>query len=105
MTREARESGTHLGWASSAYSGSSGGRPGVLAAAVLPINELNASGSTSDLIVDVLAWYTRLFGSFHAGGCHFAMCDGSAHFVSENIDLQVYRNRAQRADGSATDSL
>ena len=34
------------------------------------------------------------FSSWHTGGGHFAMCDGTVQFVSENIDLQVYRNMA-----------
>ncbi|MCA9034399.1 MAG: DUF1559 domain-containing protein [Planctomycetaceae bacterium] len=31
------------------------------------------------------------FNSRHVGGGHFAMLDGSARFVSENVDLGVYR--------------
>lgn len=31
------------------------------------------------------------FNSKHIGGGHFAMLDGSARFVSENIDLGIYR--------------
>jgi len=31
------------------------------------------------------------FGSFHVGGCHFAMADGSARFVSENTDQGILR--------------
>jgi prepilin-type N-terminal cleavage/methylation domain-containing protein len=32
------------------------------------------------------------FGSLHVGGGHFLMGDGTVKFVSENIDLQLYRN-------------
>jgi prepilin-type N-terminal cleavage/methylation domain-containing protein/prepilin-type processing-associated H-X9-DG protein len=39
------------------------------------------------------------FGSQHTGGCHFAMCDGSARFVSENIDIGVYKSLASRNGG------
>ncbi len=34
------------------------------------------------------------FGSLHTGGGHFLMGDGTVRFVSENIDLQTYRNLA-----------
>lgn len=42
---------------------------------------------------------TRGFSSFHPGGCGFAMLDGSVHFVSQNIDLTIYRQLGQREDG------
>lgn len=38
------------------------------------------------------------FGSHHAGGCQFAMADGSGHFISESIDLKVYRGLGARED-------
>jgi prepilin-type processing-associated H-X9-DG protein len=31
------------------------------------------------------------FGSYHPGGAYFGMCDGSAHFVSETMELRVYQ--------------
>jgi hypothetical protein len=39
------------------------------------------------------------FGSYHVGGAHFTMGDGSVRFISENIDLQLYRNLGSRAGG------
>lgn len=37
------------------------------------------------------------FGSMHPGGAHFAMCDGSVHYVDENVDLNgVLKARASR---------
>ncbi|QDU30133.1 Type II secretion system protein G precursor [Anatilimnocola aggregata] len=42
---------------------------------------------------------TRGFSSHHPGGAGFAMLDGSVHFVSQNIDLSMYRQLAQRDDG------
>jgi prepilin-type processing-associated H-X9-DG protein len=41
---------------------------------------------------------TRGFSSYHTGGCHMLMADGSTQFLSENIDINIYRQVAQRAD-------
>jgi prepilin-type N-terminal cleavage/methylation domain-containing protein/prepilin-type processing-associated H-X9-DG protein len=35
-------------------------------------------------------WVTN-FRSFHPGGASFVFCDGSVHFLSETIDMAVYR--------------
>jgi prepilin-type N-terminal cleavage/methylation domain-containing protein/prepilin-type processing-associated H-X9-DG protein len=37
--------------------------------------------------------------SFHTGGGHFLMGDGSVRFISQNIDPKTFRNLANRADG------
>jgi len=37
------------------------------------------------------------FASFHPGGCHFAMADGSVHFFSETIDQVLFSALATRA--------
>lgn len=39
------------------------------------------------------------FGSNHVGGCHVLMADGSVHFVSENVDMNVYLATASREGG------
>jgi prepilin-type processing-associated H-X9-DG protein len=39
------------------------------------------------------------FSSRHEGGCHFALADGSARFVGENIDVNVYRALTTRQGG------
>jgi prepilin-type N-terminal cleavage/methylation domain-containing protein len=36
------------------------------------------------------------FSSEHQGGSYFMMCDGSAHFISENIDYQLFLALASR---------
>jgi len=45
---------------------------------------------------------TRGFSSFHVGGCHFLLADGSVHFLSQNMDLNLYRQLGQRSDGLPT---
>lgn len=41
------------------------------------------------------------FASAHDGGGHFAMCDGSVRFVTENVSMSVYYNLAS-IDGGET---
>lgn len=36
------------------------------------------------------------FASNHTGGCHFLMADGSTHFISENIDMSLYKALASQ---------
>ncbi|MCC9606271.1 DUF1559 domain-containing protein [Blastopirellula sp. JC732] len=44
------------------------------------------------------------FRSQHPAGTNFAFCDGSVHLITETIDLQVYRNLANRQDGQVIPS-
>ncbi|MEQ9411099.1 MAG: DUF1559 domain-containing protein [Fuerstiella sp.] len=44
-------------------------------------------------------WATN-FRSFHSGGASFLFCDGSVHFLSENIDMTLYRNLSCMQDGN-----
>ncbi|MEX0643074.1 MAG: DUF1559 domain-containing protein [Pirellulales bacterium] len=44
------------------------------------------------------------FSSWHRGGCHFAMCDGSVHFVKEEISASVLKSLTTRA-GIGTDGV
>ncbi len=39
------------------------------------------------------------FHSRHVGGAHFAMCDGSVKFISDNIDTNQYRSLATIQNG------
>ena len=71
--------------------------PFSLVAADQPIN-----GSTSNPATNSNMWtiMSRYMGSNHEGGCHVAMADGSVHFISENIDLALFRNLGARNDGT-----
>lgn len=41
--------------------------------------------------------------SFHAGGAHVAFCDGSVHFVSDFVDMNVFKASATIAGGEVYD--
>jgi len=88
----------YYGWASSDWPMPTYGSPSQVAGASLPIN-------SSKLNLAIVGQYTfdvqtRMFGSFHTGGCHVLMGDGSVHFLSENIDLVTYQNLGKRSDGA-----
>ena len=45
-------------------------------------------------------WQTSQgFKSKHTGGAQFVLCDGSARFISENIDYATYQRLGDRRDG------
>jgi hypothetical protein len=39
------------------------------------------------------------FGSAHEGGWHAAICDGSVHFMSFDMDTEVHQRLGNRSDG------
>lgn len=43
--------------------------------------------------------------SWHPGGAFFAFCDGSVHFLEENIDIEIYKNLGQRNDGNLVNNF
>lgn len=45
----------------------------------------------------------RIFGSIHPGAFNMAMCDGSVHAISYEIDANVHRVLGSRADGVTID--
>ena len=49
-------------------------------------------------------WLGRASGpaSYHPGGCHFLLCDGSVHFISENIHQDVIRSLTTRSSMSSS---
>ncbi|UUO09196.1 DUF1559 domain-containing protein [Blastopirellula sp. J2-11] len=84
----------YYSWSSSDWPRSVG-EPSQVASALLPINTADPSPSAGHKF-DV---QSRTFGSFHPGGCQFAMADASVHFIPETVDLTIYRTLAKRADG------
>jgi prepilin-type N-terminal cleavage/methylation domain-containing protein len=43
--------------------------------------------------------------SWHHNGAYFAFCDGSVHFLTEDIDIETYKNLGQRNDGNVIDGF
>lgn len=43
-------------------------------------------------------------GSNHPGGTQVGMCDGSANFLTEEVDIKLYRRMASRASGDIYES-
>ncbi|HWL07990.1 MAG TPA: DUF1559 domain-containing protein [Planctomicrobium sp.] len=88
-------SAAYLSWAAADHVENNFSRPGTCAAAMDGINSEATDGGKEN----TFNLYTRMFGSFHTGGCHFSLADGSVRFVSENINLDTYRFLAQRTSG------
>jgi len=64
----------------------------VTATCAIPLNQLLKPLPTTGAVPTQADWPNNYsFASKHTGGGHFAMADGSAKFVSENIDLNLYR--------------
>lgn len=59
-----------------------------------PLNAWNDEVRMSD---GLLADHCITFRSMHPGGAHFAQCDGSADFVSDDISHCLLRNNSSRA--------
>lgn len=94
QTPTGRADGFHRRWASGTKT-DSWGLPGNLAAAQEAINSYSGNGARND----TYNWMSRIFGSHHTGGAHFLMADASVHFLSESMDLAIYRSLGARNDG------
>ena len=101
VTKDGTTSTFYLGWSSSIRlgSGSTMPHPVTMAAAREQINSRTVTGGTAPSSgADSRTSYSRLFGSFHEGGCHMLLADGSTHFLSENMDLSTYQQLGIRND-------
>lgn len=92
-----------FGWASSVrLDTGSQAHPVILAAAKNQINSVIGTGDSRadwSSSLDGRNVSSSLFGSYHTGGVHFAVADGSVHFINQNIDLGTYQKLAIRDDG------
>ena len=104
-----------FGWASTIRGGGDSLTGTVAAATDVKINEYDGDGNTGDTGFGAAAASSfgtvggnnatnhlqgRAFGSYHVGGTHFCMADGSVHFLNENIDITTYQNLGIRNDGN-----
>ncbi len=68
-----------------------------LSTTAFPMNFRNQDWADGRLVSGRDWAYQALYRSFHPGGAQFALCDGSATFISENIDHASFRAYASRA--------
>jgi prepilin-type processing-associated H-X9-DG protein len=66
-----------------------------------PATAAPASGSQSPdvRLPDAIVLSVGGFGSAHQGGAQFAFGDGSVHFLSLNLNPQIFKYLGNRADG------
>ena len=93
-------------WAGTSRGGTFVGSHATTGAAVNGINSSDfvdtfaapASGCGTTICGGEMA---KTFGSYHPVGCNIAFADGSVLFVSQTIDIHLYRRLGSRADGNA----
>ncbi len=87
--------GCEFTWSSAVYSGANG----FLISGVVAANMLNP---TCNPVVDKCegAVSQTNFGSFHFGGCLFAMSDGAVAWLSDSVSAAIIQNLGNACDGA-----
>lgn len=84
----------HFGWASASNLNASNRHSGNLTVAYGGINSAPENPATTDPRNS----QSHHFGSFHVGGAHFLLADGSVHFLSQNMDTPTFKSLGIRND-------
>ncbi len=66
----------------------------------LATEAINALHPASLKILNLRALDDDIAFSWHAGGANFCFADGSVHFLTEDLDLETYRNLGDREDSN-----
>jgi prepilin-type N-terminal cleavage/methylation domain-containing protein/prepilin-type processing-associated H-X9-DG protein len=95
------KSNTSLGWMSGtrATLRNTGTAPNVT------LRALRMGGGGSTPLEDPDSAVVGAFSSYHTGGAHYGMGDGSVRFLSENIQPAVYGHLGNRRDGEMVDDF
>ncbi len=90
-------------WASTARPADGGGNYALMGTMCYAVGPINHFDPTID--PNSHAQQQRTFASKHPRGVYVAMADASVHYLSEHINIHVFRRMAQRADGVPVDAL
>ena len=89
-------------WDSAAVQFGNSSWPILMAGTLRSINSSTANPGTCKSAAElgaVVSVLSNTFGSFHPGGCFFAMVDGAVRFVGEEVDITTYQQTGIRNDG------
>jgi prepilin-type N-terminal cleavage/methylation domain-containing protein len=89
------------GWASAASTRTDGALAPTLATAWKGINSFPGNPATTSYLYHMADY----FSSRHVGGAHFALADGSVHFLSQNMNSTTFQKLGIRNDGDPSGSL
>ncbi|KAA1260812.1 Type II secretion system protein G precursor [Rubripirellula obstinata] len=88
-------------WGAWSWTGGGNGTTHVFGSARVPINFQSSENSNADF--DSVNNRTSAYGSGHPGGANFAFTDGSVRFLSDDINMIVFRSLATKRGGEQID--
>lgn len=97
--------GNWFSWDSAAVKFGNPSFPVLMAGTLRSINSSTANAGSCTAAAGLVPVLSNTFGSFHPGGCGFAMVDGSVRFVGDDVDITTYQRTGIRNDGGPLESL